>query len=229
MRVGGRRSGSVRAVSTPTCRWAIRCAWPRARLLPARRRSTRSPTSSDARPCSCWRDSSCSAWWPSGGCEAPFHSSAWQSACGVIVAFVAPAILDGKEPLAVAVVGSLAVMISTITLAHGVGPKSLAALLGTAAGPVPHGRARGAVHGPHAPDGAGQRGSHRAAGERDRRRAEGPADRGDGDRGARRPRRRDDQPVRDRARAPGRESRTSVSASCSRGRSTSAGITCPRR
>ena len=50
----------------------------------------------------------------------------------VIVAFVAPAILDGKEPLAVAVVGSLAVMISTITLAHGVGPKSLAALLGTA-------------------------------------------------------------------------------------------------
>jgi uncharacterized membrane protein len=50
----------------------------------------------------------------------------------VIVAFVAPAILDGKEPLAVAVIGSLAVMISTITLAHGVGPKSLAALLGTA-------------------------------------------------------------------------------------------------
>ena len=31
-----------------------------------------------------------------------------------------------------AVVGSLAVMIATITLAHGVGPKSLAALLGTA-------------------------------------------------------------------------------------------------
>jgi uncharacterized membrane protein len=51
---------------------------------------------------------------------------------GVVVAFVAPAILDGKEPVLVAVVGSLAVMLATITLAHGVGPKSLAAILGTA-------------------------------------------------------------------------------------------------
>jgi uncharacterized membrane protein len=50
----------------------------------------------------------------------------------VVVAFVAPAILDGKEPVVVAVVGSMAVMISTITLAHGVGAKSLAAILGTA-------------------------------------------------------------------------------------------------
>jgi len=39
----------------------------------------------------------------------------------VIVLFMAPAMLDGAEPVAVAVVGSLAVMLVTITLAHGVG------------------------------------------------------------------------------------------------------------
>ena len=44
-----------------------------------------------------------------------------------------PAILDGKSPLLVAVVGSLAVALTTIPLAHGWGPKSIAALLGTAA------------------------------------------------------------------------------------------------
>ncbi len=51
----------------------------------------------------------------------------------VVLLFVVPAILDGKRPLAVAVVGALAVMLATITLAHGTGPKSLAAILGTAA------------------------------------------------------------------------------------------------
>ena len=51
----------------------------------------------------------------------------------VVLVFMVPAILDGKSPLAVAVVGSLAVMLATITLAHGTGPKSLAAILGTAA------------------------------------------------------------------------------------------------
>ena len=51
----------------------------------------------------------------------------------VILLFVVPAILDGKEPLLVAIVGSSAVMLTTIALAHGVGPKSLAAMLGTAA------------------------------------------------------------------------------------------------
>jgi uncharacterized membrane protein len=50
---------------------------------------------------------------------------------GVIIVFLVPAILDGKPPLLVAVVGSLAVMIATISLAHGLGPKSLAAILGT--------------------------------------------------------------------------------------------------
>jgi uncharacterized membrane protein len=51
----------------------------------------------------------------------------------VVLVFVVPAILDGESPLAVAVVGSLAVALITIPLAHGRGPKSLAALLGTAA------------------------------------------------------------------------------------------------
>jgi uncharacterized membrane protein len=52
---------------------------------------------------------------------------------GVILLFVVPAILDGSSPLAVALVGSVAVMLITITLAHGLGPKSLAAMLGTTA------------------------------------------------------------------------------------------------
>jgi uncharacterized membrane protein len=51
----------------------------------------------------------------------------------LVLVFVVPAILDGKEPLLVAVVGSLAIALITIPLAHGWGPKSIAALLGTAA------------------------------------------------------------------------------------------------
>jgi uncharacterized membrane protein len=51
----------------------------------------------------------------------------------LVLLFVVPAILDGKSPLAVAIVGSLAVALITIPLAHGTGPKSLAAVLGTAA------------------------------------------------------------------------------------------------
>jgi uncharacterized membrane protein len=51
----------------------------------------------------------------------------------VVLAFMVPAILNGESALAVAVIGSLAVMIATILLAHGVNPKSLAAILGTAA------------------------------------------------------------------------------------------------
>jgi hypothetical protein len=51
----------------------------------------------------------------------------------IVLFFVVPGILDGKPALAVAVVGSLAVALTTIPLAHGVGPKSIAALLGTAA------------------------------------------------------------------------------------------------
>jgi uncharacterized membrane protein len=50
----------------------------------------------------------------------------------LVLLFVVPAILDGKSPLAVAIVGSLAVALITIPLAHGRGPKTLAAVLGTA-------------------------------------------------------------------------------------------------
>jgi uncharacterized membrane protein len=49
----------------------------------------------------------------------------------VVVLFIVPAILDGEAPLAVALAGSLAVMLLTITLAHGLAPKSVAAMLGT--------------------------------------------------------------------------------------------------
>jgi uncharacterized membrane protein len=51
----------------------------------------------------------------------------------VVLLFIVPAILDGESALAVAVVGSVAVMLATILLAHGSGPKSMAAILGTAA------------------------------------------------------------------------------------------------
>jgi uncharacterized membrane protein len=51
----------------------------------------------------------------------------------IVLLFVVPAILDGESPLAVAVVGALAIALITIPLAHGAGPKSLAAVLGTAA------------------------------------------------------------------------------------------------
>ena len=51
----------------------------------------------------------------------------------IVLLFVVPAILDGKSPLAVAIVGSLAVALITIPLAHGGGPKSISAVLGTAA------------------------------------------------------------------------------------------------
>lgn len=50
----------------------------------------------------------------------------------VIVYFVVPAILDGSSPVGVALVGALAVMFLTIPLTHGIGPKTLAACLGTA-------------------------------------------------------------------------------------------------
>ena len=52
---------------------------------------------------------------------------------GVVVVFIIPAILEGQPPLAVAVTGALAVMLLTISLAHGLSVKSLAAILGTTA------------------------------------------------------------------------------------------------
>jgi uncharacterized membrane protein len=51
----------------------------------------------------------------------------------IVLVFIVPAIGDGEPALAVAVVGSLAVMLATISLAHGLGVKSLTAMLGTGA------------------------------------------------------------------------------------------------
>ena len=51
----------------------------------------------------------------------------------VVVLFLVPAIVEGSEPVAVAVVGSLAIMLVPVSVGHGVGPKGLAAMLGTAA------------------------------------------------------------------------------------------------
>jgi uncharacterized membrane protein len=51
----------------------------------------------------------------------------------VVVAFVVPAILEGSDPVGVATAGSLAIMLVTVILGHGVGPKAIAALIGTAA------------------------------------------------------------------------------------------------
>jgi uncharacterized membrane protein len=41
----------------------------------------------------------------------------------IVLFFIVPAILRGESALAVAVVGSLAIMLTTIALAHGVGPR----------------------------------------------------------------------------------------------------------
>jgi uncharacterized membrane protein len=49
----------------------------------------------------------------------------------VIVVFLLPALLSGKEPLAVAVVGSSVIMIATLYLAHGVSIRTSVALIGT--------------------------------------------------------------------------------------------------
>jgi uncharacterized membrane protein len=50
----------------------------------------------------------------------------------VVLVFIVPAILVGEAPLAVALVGAMAVMLVTIILTHGLGPKGLSAVLGTA-------------------------------------------------------------------------------------------------
>jgi uncharacterized membrane protein len=50
----------------------------------------------------------------------------------LVVFFVVPAILEGRSPTAVAFVGALAIMLVTLPLAHGFGPKTIAASLGTA-------------------------------------------------------------------------------------------------
>jgi uncharacterized membrane protein len=51
----------------------------------------------------------------------------------IVVYFIVPAILDGESPRDVALIGSFAIVLTTIPLAHGLGVKTLAACLGTAA------------------------------------------------------------------------------------------------
>jgi uncharacterized membrane protein len=50
----------------------------------------------------------------------------------IVVFFVVPAILNGRSPTTVALIGAFAVMFATIPVAHGLGPKTIAACLGTA-------------------------------------------------------------------------------------------------
>jgi uncharacterized membrane protein len=49
----------------------------------------------------------------------------------VVFGFIVPAILEGEPPAAVALIGALAIMLVTVVVTHGVGPKSVAAILGT--------------------------------------------------------------------------------------------------
>ncbi len=49
----------------------------------------------------------------------------------IVIGFMIPAILSGQPPVAVALVGALAVMLVTIPIAHGVSPRSIAAIIGT--------------------------------------------------------------------------------------------------
>lgn len=50
----------------------------------------------------------------------------------IVLRFIIPAILDGGEPVAVAIIGAFAVMLVTLGLTHGIGLTSRAAALGTA-------------------------------------------------------------------------------------------------
>ena len=50
----------------------------------------------------------------------------------IIVAFVVPAILRGHSPVLVAVTGAMAIMLVSLYLSHGTGPKTTAAVVGTA-------------------------------------------------------------------------------------------------
>ena len=51
----------------------------------------------------------------------------------IVVRFIVPAILAGSSPFLVALVGSIAVMIVTLYLAHGINPMTTAAIVGTSA------------------------------------------------------------------------------------------------
>jgi hypothetical protein len=74
----------------------------------------------------------------------------------VIVGFVVPAILRGHSPVLVAVIGAMAIMLLSLYLSHGTGPKTTAAVVGTALagaaiGRDHHRRPRGAGRRHHVP------------------------------------------------------------------------------
>jgi uncharacterized membrane protein len=50
---------------------------------------------------------------------------------GIIIGFMIPALLQGRDPLLIAVVGSVLIMIITLYLSHGFSPKTTAAVVGT--------------------------------------------------------------------------------------------------
>jgi uncharacterized membrane protein len=50
----------------------------------------------------------------------------------IVVAWLVPALLDGRPPLLAALVGGLAVVLATTALTHGLGPKTAAAMLAAA-------------------------------------------------------------------------------------------------
>lgn len=59
------------------------------------------------------------------------------AAClGIIVAFILPAIMAGESPIAVVIVGSAAMLLAAVYLAHGISIRTTTALLGTFAGLV---------------------------------------------------------------------------------------------
>lgn len=50
---------------------------------------------------------------------------------GVVILFMVPAVLDGSDPVAVALCAAVAIMVVTLYLTHGIRPKTTAAVLGT--------------------------------------------------------------------------------------------------
>src|SRR5919106_1499446 len=49
----------------------------------------------------------------------------------VVVLFIVPAVLEGRDPIMVALSASVVIMVVTLYLTHGVGPKTTAAVVGT--------------------------------------------------------------------------------------------------
>ena len=76
----------------------------------------------------------------------------------VIVGFVVPAILRGRSPVPVALVGAMAIMLASLYLAHGVGRKTTAAVVGTALALAPDRRPHRRLRRAGGADGPGQRG-----------------------------------------------------------------------